>query len=248
MSTNAKLARAIGWPQEQIDGDAIVIDGERFPFDFNDPLVIEPIKEKYRPEVIANGDTFWAHVPGSAMQVAPTANRQRGCRQGRHRRRGGGVMWKAIAWFVSKPAVADWLIKRAQRTPYLHLEGYMNRWWLFNPTPPLNGGRGRRFEWLPSIRIHHILRADQDRHEHNHPWDARTIILKGCYVEQRGSKIDVLLAGDTRRIDADTFHRIRLVSQGGVWTLFISWKYQHTWGFKTEEGFVPWREYLGEDK
>jgi hypothetical protein len=24
----------------------------------------------------------------------------------------------------------DWLIKRAQRTPYFHLDGYMNRWWL----------------------------------------------------------------------------------------------------------------------
>lgn len=74
MSLNVLLARAIGWPEEQIDGDAIVIDGERYPFDYNDPLVIEPIKEKYRPQVIPNGDTFWAHVPGSAMRVGATEN------------------------------------------------------------------------------------------------------------------------------------------------------------------------------
>lgn len=155
-------------------------------------------------------------------------------------------MWDLIARLAERNA--DWLIRRAQRTPYFHLEGYMERWWLFNPTPPLNSGKGRRFEWLPSIRVHHILRPDNDRHLHNHPWDARTIILKGCYVEHReGGKINVMLPGTTQRIEADTFHRIAQVSQGGVWTLFISWKWKHTWGFKTEQGFVPWREYLGDE-
>lgn len=74
MNINAQLARAIGWPEEHIDGDAIVIDGERFPFDYNDPLVIEPIKAKYRPEVIPAEGTVWAHVPGSAMRVGKTEN------------------------------------------------------------------------------------------------------------------------------------------------------------------------------
>jgi len=156
-------------------------------------------------------------------------------------------MWDLIARFAAKPAVADWLIRRAQRTPYFHLEGYMERWWLFNPTPPLNSGKGRRFEWLPSVRIHHILRADNDRHLHNHPWDARTIILKGCYVERReNNRINVMLPGNTQRIGAHTFHRIETVSQGGVWTLFISWKWQHVWGFKTDKGFVEWQDYLGD--
>jgi len=74
VNINAQLARAIGWPEEQIDGDAIVIDGERFPFDYNDPLVIEPIKAKYRPEIIPAVDNFWAHVPGSAMSHGKTEN------------------------------------------------------------------------------------------------------------------------------------------------------------------------------
>lgn len=155
------------------------------------------------------------------------------------------MFWKLIAKIAARPAVRRYLVERAKRTPYFHLDGYMNRWWLFNPTPAMNNGKGRRFEWLPSIRVHHILRADNDRHPHNHPWDARTIILAGFYVEKRDEGVYARLPGDTAVIEADTFHRILSVSDGGVWTLFISWKWQHVWGFRTADGFVPWRKYLG---
>jgi hypothetical protein len=30
-----------------------------------------------------------------------------------------------------------------------------------------------------------------------------------------------------------------------VWTLFITWRYQGTWGFDVDGSKVPWREYLG---
>lgn len=160
-------------------------------------------------------------------------------------------MWNFIARFLARPAVADWLIARAKRTPYFHLEGYMDRWWLFNPYPAKNGGRGKAFEWLPSVRIHHIKREDLGRDMHNHPWDCRTIILKGWYTELRHREgtfpsMHIRSPGDTATIGANTFHHISEVSTGGVWTLFITYKYRHVWGFKTHDGFVPWREYLGE--
>lgn len=156
------------------------------------------------------------------------------------------AIWELIAYIVSRPSVADWLIRQAQRTPYFHLEGYMERWWVFNPTPAKNNGDGRRFKWLPSIRIHHILRGDHERHQHNHPWDARTIILKGSYLEKRTYCLYNRYAGDTASIKANDFHTIDSVSPGGVWTLFITWRWRHTWGFQTKHGFVPWRMYLEE--
>lgn len=160
-------------------------------------------------------------------------------------------MWRTIARIIARPAVADWLIKRSMRTPYFHLDGYMDRWWLFNPYPAKNGGRGKAWEWLPSVRVHHILREDLGRHMHNHPWDARTIILRGWYIEVREEgglpMTYTRRQGDTALIEADRFHHIAEVSPGGVWTLFITFKYRHVWGFKTPAGFVPWREYL-EDK
>lgn len=157
-------------------------------------------------------------------------------------------IWRRVARFLARPAVADWLIRRAMRTPYSHLPGYMQRYWL------LNAYEGNRWhiKWLPSVRIHHILRQDTDPHMHNHPWTFRSVVLKGGYIEARPwsqaneYKRSVVSrpAGSTYKLGADEFHRIMCVSQGGAWTLFVTWRYQHTWGFKTSTGVVPWREYL----
>lgn len=176
------------------------------------------------------------------------------------------LLWWLVAKVVAIPTVAGYLIKRAQRTPYFHLEGYMNRWWLFNPygnnTEVADGKRHEaKYPWLPSIRIHHILREDFARDMHDHPWDARTIILKGAYLEERlvenhipfwEDVVDTYtecytrLRGDTATLKFGEFHNITSVSLGGVWTLFITWKYMGTWGFWVNGHKVPWREYTNE--
>lgn len=169
------------------------------------------------------------------------------------------LFWRLIALILTdNPRVVDWLIRRAQRTPYTHITSadgqhvYMGRWWLFNPY-----GRGAdghqapaRWPWLPSVRIHHICRADEDRHLHDHPWNARTIILRGFYVEQLdGQKTaKVRDAGYTGRLLYGQYHRIAAVSQGGVWTLFITGRYRGEWGFKVGGKKMPWREYISLDK
>lgn len=163
--------------------------------------------------------------------------------------------WSLFAWLVSRPLVADWLIARAQRTPYTHLPGYMNRYWLFNPYAKVNGREVSPISWLPSVRIHHILREDLDRHMHDHPWDARTVILRGWYAENRvmtGHCEEcegwvapcIREAGDTAAINFGQYHTIFEVSPRGVWTLFITFGYQGTWGFEVDGVKVPWREYF----
>jgi len=164
------------------------------------------------------------------------------------------VIWKIVAFIVSRRAIADWLIRRAMRTPYFHLEGYMRRWWLFNPYGGGSQGEAdhaddnarhrRRWAWLPSIRVHHILREDLAAHPHDHPWDARTIILRGWYIErQAGVAPRVRRRGDTGAINYGDYHHIERVSSGGVWTLFITWAYRGSWGFLVDGKKVPWREY-----
>lgn len=144
--------------------------------------------------------------------------------------------------------LVDRLIARAKRTPYTPIMSpdgkteYMGRYWLFNPYRKNEHGRlsPPRFAWLPSIRLHHIRRADDTRHLHDHPWNARTIILRGWYREEReGGKVFTRTPGSTFRLRFGQFHRIEAVSPGGVWTLFITGKYRGVWGFK-----VPYREYL----
>lgn len=174
------------------------------------------------------------------------------------------LLWNLIAKVASRPAITDWLIRRAQRTPYTHIwspdrsEIYMGRWWLFNPYPASGAAKRKGWGWLPSVRIHHIMRADEDRHHHDHPWNARTIILRGWYREQRAIRysdtpIPLVLTftrqgGDTATLKFGEYHRISKVSPGGVWTLFITWKYQGVWGFNVDGVKVPWRRYLGLDE
>lgn len=163
------------------------------------------------------------------------------------------LFWRTIASIASRPSVTAWLIRRAQRTPYTHImspdgsETYMGRWWLFNAYPASGAAKRKGWGWLPSVRIHHIMRADEDRHHHDHPWNARTIILDGGYLEDRADARFSRLPGDTVTLKFGEYHRIIEVSQGGVWTLFITWKYRGVWGFNVDGVKVPWRKYLGLD-
>lgn len=163
-------------------------------------------------------------------------------------------MWNLIARFLARPAVANWLINRAMKTPYMHIEKdgdvYMERYWLFNSYErgPTQQERSK-YPWFPwNIRIHHICRPDQDRHLHDHPWNARTFILKGYYDEERVDGCRLRVSGTTAKIRFGEYHRIFLVSKGGPWTLFITGPYQGTWGFLVNGVKVKWREYLGLDQ
>lgn len=171
-----------------------------------------------------------------------------------------------IAWLLSRPAVVDWLIRRARRTPYTPIIGmagelYMERFWLFNPYPP-GGQSGADQPWWKfpiSIRLHHICLPDPDRHLHDHPWNARTVILRGGYSEVRPFELPFVLsrigipppegalhvraAGDTVAIGFGEYHRIVSV-QPDTWTLFITGRYRGTWGFSVDGVKVPWRTYL----
>lgn len=187
-------------------------------------------------------------------------------------------LWHGIAAVVTRPAISQWIIDRAHRTPYSHIrsrdgsEIYMWRGWLFNPYPNVHGGLVGRAAWwrslLPSVRVHHIRRADSDDHLHDHPWNARTIILRGWYEEERPTdifnpgefcrehrdangrrlypmrEVDVRRAGFTGRLLFGQFHRISAIADTGAWTLFITWRYRGTWGFDVEGKKVPYRQYL----
>jgi hypothetical protein len=191
------------------------------------------------------------------------------------------LFWRVIAKLLARPAIAEWLIARAKLTPYQHImsadgtEMYMGRWWLFNPYS--RETHKAALWWCPwSFRIHHIMRPDEDRDLHDHPWNARTIILRGWYTEQRPAGAEWKKAvmagmvsnpeqkwvdwvmkdacewikrdqGDTASLNHGEYHRIDQVSPGGVITLFITSKWRGDWGFLVNGVKVPWRTYTGTD-
>lgn len=105
----------------------------------------------------------------------------------------------------------DYLIRRAKRTPYSHLNHgdgsrYMERFWLvpFKPKPgyaldaegfDVDGCWHAKWWRDPvvwalqqlgiSIRIHHIITPDYDRAMHDHPWPFLSRVLRGWYIESR---------------------------------------------------------------
>lgn len=62
-----------------------------------------------------------------------------------------------------------------------------------------------------------------------------TTALATVYIDRR--------PGDTVRLSFGEYHRIDSVSNGGVFTLFISGPYQGTWGFLVDGIKVPWKKY-----
>jgi hypothetical protein len=158
------------------------------------------------------------------------------------------LFWRIIAKVLARQAIAEWLIARAKLTPYQHImsadgtEMYMGRWWLFNPYS--RETHKPALWWCPwSFRIHHIMRPDEDRDLHDHPWNARTIILRGWYIEQRQIMWRRRATGDTARLNHGEYHRIDQVSPCGVITLFITSKWRGDWGFLVNGVKVPWRTY-----
>lgn len=138
------------------------------------------------------------------------------------------------------------LIAVSRSTPYFNLDGYMERWWVLRPR-----------WWLPvSIRLHHILRSDNERHLHDHPWPFLSLILRGGYwevlPEDQGRHPRYDAVGKKRRWCAPghlVFHRARdrhrLELRPGetCWTLFIIGRKSQHWGFYTSSGKIHWREY-----
>lgn len=156
------------------------------------------------------------------------------------------MLVKLIAKLLARPAVADWIIKRAMRTPDEHLPGYMHRYWLFNRYD--RETREPKYPRIPfSIRVHHILREDHGRDEHDHPWNARTVILRGGYIEQRGRRSFVRFPGDTATLKYGEFHSVTWCALGGTWTLFIMGRYRGRWGFLVDGKKVDFKEYLKVD-
>lgn len=167
--------------------------------------------------------------------------------------------------------LVDFVIKRAQTTPYFplnHEDGrlYMGRWWLLPKwmleiTDDDEGSRCLRpKKWLPfGLRIHHIATADYDRHLHDHPFTFISLLLRGWYVEQRPIQIDPCFEtdGDTETCNttyrktgsialrrAVARHAINKVSPGGCWTLVLTFNKVQWWGFYTPAGKVHWQEYF----
>ncbi len=110
---------------------------------------------------------------------------------------------------------------------------YLRRWWLI----PRN-----RFGF--NIYLHKFMSSDEDRSLHDHPWWTLSILLSGCYLEHMPKNMDKWVHENNREEvvkkrypfipiyrSADAIHRIELINETPVWTLFITGPVIREWGF-----------------
>lgn len=112
---------------------------------------------------------------------------------------------------------------------------YLRRWQLRQEGP--SGG----------LYLHQILRDDDDRALHDHPWDFSVYIIEGAYREIRDDCPDgeVYRAGSYRHIKAETAHRLIVLEP--LWTLCFIGPRRREWGFHCPQGWIPWQQFTAAD-
>jgi hypothetical protein len=109
--------------------------------------------------------------------------------------------------------------------------------------------------WLPggwSVKLHKIVKADDDRCQHDHPWNFLRIILWGGYVEERGSETFILkpwrpwAPWRIYPVRGNFKHRIDHLLCNESWSLVFCGPRYRQWGFFTKAGWVMWRLFVDE--
>ena len=104
-----------------------------------------------------------------------------------------------------------------------------------------------RNKWF-NIYLHKFLRSDDDRALHDHMYDNMSVLLRGSYDEiTRRTGRTRYGAGSVIIRKAKTPHRILLVDDKPVWTLFICGPRYREWGFYCPQGWRHWKDFLAGD-
>lgn len=113
---------------------------------------------------------------------------------------------------------------------------YMLRWYLIPRNDEFN------------VYYHRILRDDDDRALHDHPWKSISILIKGQLLEISDNGSKIINPGDLVFREATHSHRLQL-PQGVEFaeTLFITGPKIRDWGFYCPKGWIPWQQFVSLD-
>lgn len=115
-------------------------------------------------------------------------------------------------------------------------EAYLRRWFVIP--------RNRFF----NVYLHHVLRSDDDRALHDHPWPSVSIMLWGdlgeVYKHKTGEAFRTIHPRQIIWRGARFAHRLVLPEQSaGAITIFITGPKVRSWGFWCPKGWRHWKEF-----
>lgn len=100
-----------------------------------------------------------------------------------------------------------------------------------------------RNRWF-NIYLHKIVRSDDDRALHDHPWWSVSFLLSGEYTEISSSGMQVYSRGSVIFRRPEYRHRLVVNDDQHVWTLFLTGPKVREWGFWCPKGFVVWQDFV----
>ena len=112
---------------------------------------------------------------------------------------------------------------------------YLRRWWVIPRNP------------FSNIYLHAIVSSDDDRAFHDHPWDNRSFLIFGSYIEHTPEGNFVRRAGDVIDRPAGALHWLEVVPGEPAISLFMTGPKQREWGFECPQGWVHWRDFTNPD-
>ncbi len=138
-------------------------------------------------------------------------------------------------------AMQRWADRRTSREADLYIGGrdrpYLIRWWIIPRNPLFN------------VYLHRVLRSDDDRALHDHPWLNCSILIDGGYVEHTidAGGINRRVhrhAGEVKLRRASAAHRLEVTTGAGATTLFITGPRVRSWGFHCPDaGWRHWEDF-----
>lgn len=109
---------------------------------------------------------------------------------------------------------------------------YLRRWWIV----PRNE--------LCNVYLHEILRSDDDRALHDHPWANTSMLLWGGYTEHTPDGTFERRTGDVVTREATALHRLELAAgMRAAVSLFMTGPKVREWGFACPQGWRHWKDF-----
>lgn len=135
--------------------------------------------------------------------------------------------------YASLEDMQAWAARRMAAAPDFTIgdPAYLERWWIVPRNEQQN------------VYLHRILRDDDDRALHDHPWENVSYLLAGSYREITPDGTFVRQPGNIVRRPASALHRLELIDNKPCVSLFFTGPKVREWGFDCPRGWVHWRDF-----
>lgn len=130
-------------------------------------------------------------------------------------------------------AWADGIMQREQ--DFVIGDRQLLRWWIVPRNECLN------------IYLHAVLKSDEDRAMHDHPWSNVSYLIAGSYIEHTPEGRIVRRAGDVIERPAHALHRLEVIPGERAISLFMTGPKVREWGFACEHGWVHWEDFVSRE-